>query len=270
MDPYTISTESVHYTAFRDHYLGQPSHGIKDVVYSITPDQIKEFHSNFYVGKNIVIAGAGNLNGEALNNEVSNHFGSVPAANKSETPNSDQPYFTPSLLYQRDDEMLNTAFSVAFQAPTWSDPDFFAMNYFKRIIGEYRCDKFTGDHLNSPHLQYNSFHTFLGNYPDIILHKPFFFAYSDVALFGNFIYGNEMYSTEMSVITQNQMSVYAQYVITIIFSSIKLKFLEPETNTSMICSNSTNLDTSLLLMPSKVHIWIDSSAVLKLQQEFPT
>jgi hypothetical protein len=79
-----------------------------------------------------------------------------------------------------------------------------------------------------------------------------------------------MYSTEMSVITQNQMSVYAQYVRTLIFSSIKLKFLEPETNTSMICSNSTNLDTSLLLMPSKVHIWIDSSAVLKLQQEFPT
>lgn len=113
--------------------------------------------------------------------------------------------------------MLNTAFSVAFQAPTWSDPDFFAMNYFKRVIGEYRCDKFTGDHLNSPHLQYNSFHTFLGNYPDIILHKPFYFAYSDVALFGNFIYGNEMYSTEMSVITQNQMSIYAQYVKNMLF-----------------------------------------------------
>ena len=103
MDPYTISTESVHYTAFRDHFLGQPSHGIKDVVYSITPEQIKEFHSEFYVGKNIVIAGAGNLNGEALNNEVSNHFGSIPASGKSEVPNSEQPYFTPSLLYQRDD-----------------------------------------------------------------------------------------------------------------------------------------------------------------------
>lgn len=108
--------------------------------------------------------------------------------------------------------MLNTAFSVAFQAPSWNDPDFFAMNYFKRIIGEFRCDKFTGDHLNSPHLQYNSFHTYLGNNPDIILHKPFYFAYSDTGLFGNFIYGNEMYSQEMSVITQNQMSIYAQYV----------------------------------------------------------
>jgi processing peptidase subunit beta len=37
MDPFVISTESVHYTAYRDHFLGQPSHGIRDVVYSITP-----------------------------------------------------------------------------------------------------------------------------------------------------------------------------------------------------------------------------------------
>lgn len=37
MDPYTLSLESVHYTAYRDHYFGQPSLGNKDVVYSITP-----------------------------------------------------------------------------------------------------------------------------------------------------------------------------------------------------------------------------------------
>jgi processing peptidase subunit beta len=88
MDPYTVSTESVHYTAFRDHFLGQPSTGIKDVVYSITPEQAKEFHSQFYIGKNIVVSGAGNINGEALNNEVSNHFGSLPASKDSEVPNS--------------------------------------------------------------------------------------------------------------------------------------------------------------------------------------
>lgn len=108
--------------------------------------------------------------------------------------------------------MLNSCFSVAFQAPTYNDPDFFAMNYFKRIIGEYRCDKYNSEHLNSPHLQYNTFHSWIALYPDLILHKPFYFVYSDVALFGNFIYGNEMFSAEMSTVTQNHMSVYAQYV----------------------------------------------------------
>lgn len=103
MDPYTISTESVHYTAYRDHFLGQPSAGIRDVVYSITPEQVKQFHQAHYVGKNIVISGAGNISADALNAEVSDHFGSLPASRTSEVPNSDQPYFTPSLLYQRDD-----------------------------------------------------------------------------------------------------------------------------------------------------------------------
>jgi hypothetical protein len=159
--------------------------------------------------------------------------------------------------------MLNTAFSVAFQAPSWNDPDFFAMNYFKRIIGEFRCDKFTGDHLNSPHLQYNSFHTYLGNNPDIILHKPFYFAYSDTGLFGNFIYGNEMYSQEMSVVTQNQMSIYAQYVSLYLLRLINLRYLEPETNTSMISLSSTSQLMFRLLMQNNLLTLIVLSTELK-------
>lgn len=103
MDPYTISTESAHYTAFRDHYLGQPASGNKDVVYSITADQVKQFHEANYVGKNIVVSGAGNINPETFATEVGSHFGALPASRSTEVPNADQPYFTPSLLYQRDD-----------------------------------------------------------------------------------------------------------------------------------------------------------------------
>lgn len=72
----------------QDHYLGQPAAGIRDVVYSITPEQVKEYHQNFYVGKNIVVSGAGNIKADALNNEVSSKFGSVPSNRTSEVPNS--------------------------------------------------------------------------------------------------------------------------------------------------------------------------------------
>ena len=160
-----------------------------------------------------MVSAAGNINSNTVLNEVSSSaFAKVPAERVSEVPNSEQPFFTPSLLYTRDDEMINTAFSVAFEAPKWGDADHFAMMYFKRVIGEYRCDKFTGEHLNSAHLQYNEFHTWMGNHPDMIMQKPYYHAYSDIGLFGNFIYGNEMYTQEMSVITQHHMSVYAQYV----------------------------------------------------------
>ena len=49
-DPERISHENVHYTSFRDHYLGQPSWGVRDNIYSITPEHTKEFHEKFYVG----------------------------------------------------------------------------------------------------------------------------------------------------------------------------------------------------------------------------
>lgn len=37
MDPENNAYEQAHYTAFRDHFLGQPVSGIRDNVYSITP-----------------------------------------------------------------------------------------------------------------------------------------------------------------------------------------------------------------------------------------
>ncbi len=163
--------------------------------------------------------------------------------------------------------MLNSAFVVAFEAPSWNDPDYFAMQYFKRIIGEYRCDKFTGEHLNSAHLQYNSFHTYLGNYPDMILHQPFYFPYSDTGLFGNFIYGNEMYTPEMSVVTQNQMSIYAQYVRIILSRLTKLKYSELGTDFSTTFYNITTHHKFLLLMESKSLILIDLFREQKTQLE---
>jgi hypothetical protein len=75
----------------------------------------------------------------------------------------------------------------------------------------------------------------------MILHQPFYFAYSDTGLFGNFIYGNEMYSPEMSVVTQNQMSIYAQYVYFSLLRSINLKSSELEIDISIICLKITIL-----------------------------
>ena len=79
-----------------------------------------------------------------------------------EVANKEQPFFTPSLMFQRDDEIPNMTVAVGFLAPSFNDPDFFAMSYFRRILGEYRVDKYTGAHLNASHLQYNTMHRELG------------------------------------------------------------------------------------------------------------
>ena len=160
-----------------------------------------------------MVSGAGDINATQFNELVNQHFGSARASVEGQVPNKEQPFLTPSLMFQRDDEIPNTSVGAAFVAPSWNDPDFFAMHYFTKLIGEYRVDKYTGAHLNSAHLQYNTFHNALGSYPDIIIQKPFYIPYSDTGLMGNFIFGNEIFNREMLLMTQNMLSCYASYVI---------------------------------------------------------
>lgn len=59
MDPFKNILQNLHYTSFRDHYMGQPSTGIRENVYNITSDMIRDFHSQHYTGDNIVVSAAG-------------------------------------------------------------------------------------------------------------------------------------------------------------------------------------------------------------------
>ncbi len=61
-------------------------------------------------------------------------------------------------------------------------------------MGEYRADRYTGAHLNHPSRQYNLMHEHLGSHPDITLHKTFYFPYQDTALFGSYLFGNEVFA----------------------------------------------------------------------------
>ena len=229
MDPERNALENIHYTSFRDHSLGQPLSGIRDNIYNITADQVKEFHSTHYVGENIVVSGAGNINPAQFNEAVSKSFRDARSTVEGKVENTEQPFFTPSLMFQRDDELPNTTAATSFNAPSVNHPDSFAMSFFKRIIGEFRVDKYTGAHLNTAKLQYNSFHTDLANFPDIIIHKPYYFAYSDGGIFANFLFGNEVWNRQMLLLSQNKMSEYSQYVLSLQFRSNPLRSSEPGT-----------------------------------------
>ncbi len=88
MDPERNAIEAIHYTSFRDHALGQPSYGIRDNIYSINADQIKQFHERYYTGQNIVVAGAGEINVAQFNEAVQKHFGNAKAKSEGVAENS--------------------------------------------------------------------------------------------------------------------------------------------------------------------------------------
>jgi processing peptidase subunit beta len=123
----TAAMEAIHYTSFRDHFLGQPVRGIRENIHNITADQVRNFHRQHYVGSNIVVSAAGNVDIKRLTDLVNNTFGKLPQTSAGEVANSSQPYFTPSVMFMRDDEIPNTSAAIAFRAPGYTDPDFYGM-----------------------------------------------------------------------------------------------------------------------------------------------
>lgn len=50
-----------------------------------------------------MVAGAGDINAEQFTEEVQKHFGNVRAKVEGQVENAEEPFFTPSLMFQRDD-----------------------------------------------------------------------------------------------------------------------------------------------------------------------
>jgi processing peptidase subunit beta len=166
-DPQRVVIEAAHYTSYRDHYLGQPVNGIRENIANITAEQVREFHKQHFVGPNVIVTGAGNLEHEGFVKAVQKAFGGLQAGEPPVYPNSEKPYFTPSIMTMRDDELSNLNVGVFFDAPTWDHPDALSIIFFKYLLGDYRVDKYTGAHLNNSQRQYNQIHAILGELPDV-------------------------------------------------------------------------------------------------------
>jgi processing peptidase subunit beta len=50
----------------------------------------------------------------------------MPKSTDVATKNSEKPYYTPSILMIRDDEMINSNVGIFYDAPSAKDDDFYA------------------------------------------------------------------------------------------------------------------------------------------------
>lgn len=207
----STTLEAAHYTSFRDHFIGQPVKGIRENLQVLQQEKIKQFHEENFAGERVVVVGTGNLDGQQFKGLVGEHFGKMKPKG-GEAKNAEKPYFTPTMMYMRDDEMANVNFAVFFQAPTFNDPEYFALKLLQKVLGEYQANKYTGAHLNCSERQYSTMHGFLGGYPDITLHKCFYIPYSDTAMFGSYLFGNEVFGNQMLHLSQSVLTEYAAYV----------------------------------------------------------
>ena len=133
--------QAVHFTWYREHMIGQPSRGDRDNLESLKIEQVRQLHNDFYTGDNIVVVASENVNHEEIVNAVERHFSSLPKSSGVTTPNSERPIYTPSLLFMRDDEMINSNWAVFYDAPGVKHPDYYGFELLKRIFWNIQIRK---------------------------------------------------------------------------------------------------------------------------------
>lgn len=208
---FETTIENAHFNVYREHMMGQPVKGDRDILHTLRADHLRDFHSTNYFGDNIVVVGTGNINHEEFVNQVNQHFASLPKQTASKIKNKEKAVFTPALLFIRDDEMINSNVAVFYDAPSYKDADFFSFLLLKNMFGSYRIDK-NAEHLNDVKKQYNSMHALLGDLPDVTKHESLYYAYSDSGIWGNYFYGNEVFTRQMNYCGVCLPTIYSHYL----------------------------------------------------------
>ena len=87
------------------------------------------------------VVASGNVNHEEIVSAVERHFSSLPKSSGVTTPNSERPIYTPSLLFMRDDEMINLNWAVFYDASGVKHPDYYGFELLKRIFWNIQIRK---------------------------------------------------------------------------------------------------------------------------------
>lgn len=203
--------ESAHFNSFRDHMLGQPIKGDRDLTQEIQLEDVRNYMSANYYGDNTVVVATGEVNHHQVVEAVEQAFASMPKSTDVAAVNSEKPIYTPSILMMRDDEMINSNVGIFYDAPGAKHEDFYAFLVLKNMFGSYRIDQ-NAEHLNDVHKQYNSMHALLGNLPDVTKADAHYFAYSDAGIFGNYFFGNEVFTRQMNYCGVCLPTIYSHYL----------------------------------------------------------
>lgn len=203
-DQWEQSIESVFYTSFRDHIMGQPSRGNRDNVPSLNAAAINEHIEKTYAGKNFTVVVTGNAKHADVVQAAQKRLSKLPTdASREVAPvNVEKPLLTPSLMVLRDDEMTNINMCVNYLAPGYAHPDKFLMQYVQHLVGSYNAHQHGHAHLNAGNRQYNFLHRILAEGPGVSLQHTQYFGFSDVGLFTTWIHGNDVWSKEMLHVCQ--------------------------------------------------------------------
>ena len=191
--------------------MGQPTRGDPDSLMNLNTDVLSQYRAANYFGDNIVIVGTGGVGDhDSFVREVEGAFSSIAQTSSVKRPNSEKCIYTPSLMMIRDDDMVNANVGVFYDAPGYKHEDFFGFTLLKYMFGNYRVDRHAGN-INDMQKQYNSHHSMLGIFPDVTISNAHYFPYSDCGIWGNYMFGNEVFVRQMNYCGVAMPTIYSHY-----------------------------------------------------------
>lgn len=209
-DQHYFSIEGLFYTSFREHMLGQPVNGNRDLITSITQKDLQDHQKRTYIGKNFSIIATGNVSHEEVLTRSQKWLSKLPETTSYQNPeNETTPLLTSSMMSQRDDEMHNTNIAIGFRAPSLQNPEFVSMLIFEKLLDNYNAHE-NGQHINTPNRQYNTLHKFLSDLPGVTLQKTKYHSFSDMGLFTCWTHGHEIFSKDMLYKSQYTLALFSK------------------------------------------------------------
>lgn len=203
--------ENAHFNSFREHMLGQPIKGDRDLTSTLGVDHLRDYHTANYFGDNVVVVATGDVSHDQVVDAVNKAFASLPKTTSIPAKNTEKAIYGPALMFIRDDEMINSNVGIFYDAPGRKHEDYYSFLLLKHMFGSYRVDQHA-EHLNDCHKQYNSMHALLGDLPDVTRADSHYFAYSDAGLFGNYFFGNEVFTRQMNYCGVCLPTIYSHYL----------------------------------------------------------
>merc|ERR1712060_464777 len=100
--------------------------------------------------------------------------------------NDDKCVYVPALLFMRDDECYNAHCNVFYDAPSVNHEDYYSFQLLRHMI--------------------------LGELPDVTRQKCIYHAYSDCGLWGNWLFGNEVFARQMNWAGLAAVTTYGGYI----------------------------------------------------------
>lgn len=132
--PDELLNELFHAAYFPDHSLGRPIEGTEQTVSSFDHTTTASFHRQSFAPNNLVIAAAGNITHNQLEDLVAQNFG-ISQSDSSVTVTSNSPNVAAPILIERKNELEQAHLIVAAPWPSAKSEDRYVASMLGTIIG---------------------------------------------------------------------------------------------------------------------------------------